>query len=85
VRTRYYFRLIVEDKPGVIARIGSVLARHEVSMHSLIQRGTTATGQAEVVYVTHRVREGDLRAALAEIAALDVVDAVAAAIHVEDL
>ncbi|MDR1776006.1 MAG: homoserine dehydrogenase [Actinomycetes bacterium] len=82
---RYYFRLIVADRAGVIAAVARVLADHRVSMQSLIQRGTTADGMAEVVYVTHAAREGDIQAALAEIRELDVVSSVASLIRVEDL
>jgi len=83
--TRYYFRLIIADRSGVIASVGEVLARHDVSVHSHIQRGTTPAGLAEIVFVTHRTLEANLQAALKEVAELDVVDNVASVLRVEDL
>ncbi len=84
LETGYYVRLEVADKPGVLAAVASVFGDHEVSIASVIQKRADA-GVAEIVYVTHTARESAVRAALAEIEALDSVDAVSSVIRVEDL
>jgi hypothetical protein len=42
-------------------------------------------GLAQIVYVTHRACEADVRTALAEIEALAVVNDVASVVRVEEL
>ena len=46
IRGRYYLRLTVRDEPGVLAQIASVMARHHVSIASVIQNQSEATGTA---------------------------------------
>src|SRR5262249_18567730 len=70
VRTRYYLRFGVLDKPGVLGQLMTSLGNHGVSVAQVVQ----ATGEpAWVIVLTHEAREGDLRAALAEIDGLAVV------------
>lgn len=73
--TRAYIRFQVVERPGVLAAMSAVFADHNVSVHSVIQRGvgTEEADTVELVYVTHSAREGDLRATLADIAKLDNV------------
>ena len=63
----FYIRLETEDSPGVIGNIGRALGDHRVSLHSLVQRGTTVDGGATIVLLTHRTSEGNARRAIAEI------------------
>jgi homoserine dehydrogenase len=65
----FYIRLETEDSPGVIGNIGHALGEHQVSLHSLLQRGVTAQGPATIILLTHRTREGNLVAAMKEIEA----------------
>ncbi len=85
LETRYYVRMHVADKPGVLAATAKMLGDHNVSLASVIQQSDSEAGIAELVYVTHLAREADVRAALAEIEAMDVVERVASLIRVEDL
>lgn len=72
-RSRYYFRFAVEDRPHVLADIADVLGRHNISIASVIQHeapesdGSLAKPLVPLVIMTHRTREGDVRAAEAEI------------------
>jgi homoserine dehydrogenase len=82
--SEYYVRLAVADQPGVLAAVATVFGHHGVSIGSVIQKRAEG-GLAQIVYVTHTAREADVRAALAEIEALDVVTSVASVIRVEEL
>lgn len=62
---RFYGRLICADKPGVIGYLGTCFGKHAVSLESVVQIGFK-DGQAEIVVVTHDVREGNFRQALDE-------------------
>jgi len=84
LETEYYVRLEVADQPGVLAAVASVFGEHGVSIGSVIQK-RAAEGVAQIVYVTHLAREAHVRAALAEIDALEVTDRIASVIRVEDL
>jgi len=71
----YYFRCTVLDRPGVLASIAGILAKHEISIESVIQKGRKEIGAVPLVVVTHRAKESAMRAALEEIGQLDCVTA----------
>ena len=76
IRTRYYLRFGVADQPGVLGQLMTILGAHGVSIAQVVQDGAPGAASSEPVWVvvlTHEAREGDLRAALAEIDGLPVV------------
>ena len=79
----YYLRLMVIDRPGVIADVTAVLRDHGVSLGSLLQHGRSPGEAVPVVLVTHDTQEASMRAALARIAALDAVLEPPALIRIE--
>jgi homoserine dehydrogenase len=82
--SRFYFRMNVLDRPGVLGQISKVLGEHRISIASVIQEETDETaGSAELVIMTHRATEGQVERALAEIRKLDVVRDVPSFIRVE--
>jgi homoserine dehydrogenase len=66
-RSRYYLRFTVEDRPGVLGRLTTILGEHQVSIFQVVQDGAGSDGPVQVVVLTHEAREGDVRAALAKI------------------
>ncbi|HBT46438.1 MAG TPA: homoserine dehydrogenase [Peptococcaceae bacterium] len=80
--TRYYLRMIVKDRPGVLAAIAGVFGERQVSLASVIQVGMVGE-QAELVFITHLVRERNLREALEILKGLPVVNQIASVIRVE--
>ena len=69
----YYLRLMVVDRPGVIADVTAVLRDHGISLESMLQRGRSPGEAVPVVLVTHETQESAMRAALEHIAGLDAV------------
>jgi homoserine dehydrogenase len=69
VETRYYLRFRVADRPGVMGRLATALGDAGVSIEQIVQEGLPADGDlpVDVVIITHRAREGAVRAALAAI------------------
>ncbi|WP_339862154.1 homoserine dehydrogenase [Thalassospira alkalitolerans] len=69
----YYLRLMVWDRPGVMAEVTATLAKHGVSMASMIQHGRAETvgGVVPVVFVTHETSEAGMSGALADISAFE--------------
>ncbi len=86
LKTKYYIRFAVTDRAGVLAAMAGVFAQHDVSVHSVVQRGQKSDGGVvDLVYVTHIAREASVRAVLADIAKLDnVLRAEPSLIRVED-
>jgi homoserine dehydrogenase len=74
IRTRYYLRFAVHDQPGVLGRLMTILGAHQISIAQLAQDGRPDdAARVWVVVLTHDARERDVRAALGEIDALEVV------------
>ena len=82
--TRYYLRLNVPDRPGVLAQFGRIFADNEISIASIIQQKVDdMVGTAEVVIMTHSARESSMRHALDSFTAVGGDLEVGSAIRVE--
>ncbi|HVW20661.1 MAG TPA: homoserine dehydrogenase [Opitutaceae bacterium] len=73
VRGRYYLRLTVRDRPGVLARVAATMARQQVSIASVLQHAADRTGAAALILTTHQTDEQSLRSTLRAIARLESV------------
>jgi homoserine dehydrogenase len=88
-RHRNYVRLLTRDAPGVIGHIGTCFGQAGVSIQSIVQyEGCEGAAYAradgagaEIVVITHEVRESSFRQALAAIGALREVDTIAACLR----
>ena len=69
----YYLRLMVVDRPGVIADVTAVLRDLGISLESMLQRGRSPGEAVPVVLVTHETRESAMREAVTRITALNTV------------
>ena len=79
----YYLRLMVVDRPGVIADVTAALRDAGVSLESMIQRGRAPGEAVPIVLVTHETNEAAMRVALDAIAAMDAVLEPPALIRIE--
>lgn len=82
--SRYYLRFTVVDKPGVLAAIASVFARHSISIASVVQREAVEGESVSVIFLTHKAVEKNLRAALSEVETMDFVRARTMVIRIEE-
>jgi homoserine dehydrogenase len=73
IKTRYYLRFTVIDKPGVLAKIAGILGNYTISIASVIQHESKENGTVPLIMMTHAAEEGNLQKALAEIKQLDVI------------
>lgn len=79
--TRFYARFLTQDSPGVIGQLGTCFGKHRVSLESVVQ--TDVRGDvAEIVVVTHDVREGNFRQALKEIQEMDAIASIPTTLRV---
>jgi homoserine dehydrogenase len=75
IKCRYYLRLSVKDQPGVLARVASVMARHHISIASVIQNPAEITNAASLVLTTHQSHERAMHSTLRDLARLaSVID-----------
>lgn len=81
----FYMRLRVEDKPGVMAEITATLAKEEVSIDSLLQRGKADEGGVYIIITTHRTVEASVLSAINSFTALDSVLEAPAMLRIEEL
>ncbi|MHC5772377.1 homoserine dehydrogenase [Nostoc sp.] len=79
--TRFYARFLTNDQPGVIGKLGTCFGNYGVSLESIVQTGFQGE-LAEIVVVTHDVREGNFRQALAEIRNLSAIESIPSILRV---
>ncbi len=81
MESRFFLRLHVDDRPGVLASIASVLGNNNVSIAQVIQKQKDGD-LAEIVVVTAGVREGDFNDAMLIIEGMNAVHKVSSVIRV---
>ncbi len=85
ITSSYYLRVQAKDQPGVLGQIANLLAKENVSIEALIQKGVLDGSLAEIVILTHSTVEKHIKTAIAAIEALDVVYAPVVMIRMESL
>jgi homoserine dehydrogenase len=80
----YYIRFTALDRPGVLSRISGILGERAISIKSVQQKGRQSEGAVPIVMMTHQAREADIKAALSDISALDIVSDPPVLIRIED-
>ena len=84
LNARYYLRMEVADRPGVLAQIARCFGEHGVSIASVIQKETDEVAQtAELVVMTHVAREEAVQNTMKEVADLAVVSRIGNFLRVE--
>lgn len=84
VLSKFYVRMQVVDKPGVLAQIATIFGEEGVSLQSVVQRGVYQD-RAEIVWVTHAVTERSLSQSVSRIRQMPVVLEVSSRLRVLDV
>jgi homoserine dehydrogenase len=82
--SRYYLRLLVVDRPGVLADVARVLAAHRIGISSVIQPEAHAGETTALVLMLHDAPESQFQSAVREIAQINAVKAPPVHLRVED-
>ena len=86
VQTAFYLRLRVADQAGVLSRITTILAEHEISIDAVLQRESAeGESQTDLIILTHDTQEGRMSEALAKMQALTTVLAPIVKLRKEEL
>ena len=81
---RYYLRLTVADRPGVLTQISRILGEGGISLASVIQKDSDPVDQtAELVITTHPAREASLQKSLHQVSRLEVVTRIGNLLRIE--
>ena len=81
--SKYYLRLEVEDRPGVLAQIAGALAAAEIGILSVIQPESPAEGPVPLVLTLHDAPFGRMQTAVATLAGLPCVKGEPLLLHME--
>jgi homoserine dehydrogenase len=73
LKSKYYLRLLTEDKPGVLHEISGILSQHNISIGSMIQKQEKDKEGIPIFMVTHTALEMDMQNALDKIDQLECV------------
>ena len=80
--SKFFLRIIAEDRPGVLANIASVLGNNDVSIAQVVQK-SRKSGTAELVIITDTVLEKNINDALAVFKGMSVVKDIPRVIRVD--
>ncbi|MDF1823385.1 MAG: homoserine dehydrogenase [Verrucomicrobiales bacterium] len=83
--SKYYLRVEAEDRPGVLARIATVLGNYDIGILSVIQPEDHEEKYAPIVLMLHFAPFGKVREAIGEISAMDCIRDEPVLLRVEDL
>jgi homoserine dehydrogenase len=81
---RYYLRLMVIDKPGVLAGVTKIFSEESVSVEAILQRGRDPGEVVPVVLVTHDTDDAAMQRSLKRIGAMEQVVEEPRMIRIED-
>jgi homoserine dehydrogenase len=84
IYTNYYLRINALDRPGVLAKIAGILGERDISIVSVIQKGSEEREFVPVVLLTHEAKESNVKSAIVAISALEEVSGTPVVIRVED-
>jgi homoserine dehydrogenase len=85
IKSRYYLRIQVLDKPGTLGKIANILGSHDISISSVMQREGQSKNNVALIILTHQAVEGQARAAFREIEALPETKEKMNTIRIEDI
>ena len=81
--SKYFLRIVVADKRGVLAQITQLLADKNISLEQVIQQPYNNSGEAEIIMVTHMSSKSDMDGVLAYMDQMDIVSKIKSCYRVE--
>ncbi len=84
IYTKYYLRVEVEDRIGVLSGISNILGEYDISISSFLQKQSQNSKHATLLFSTHQCYEKDIRNAIAKINKCDFVKRKSAMIRIEE-
>ena len=86
VETAYYLRIQAKDRPGVLAKVASILSERGINIESILQKeAEEQDGLVPIIIMTHRVLEQKMNDAIDALEGLDDIAGPLMRIRVEQL
>jgi homoserine dehydrogenase len=86
LKSRFYIKLKVLDKPGVFAQICTILANNEISLSGVLQHEEhNAKGLVTAIVITHQTQQKKITKAIADLSKLDIVKEKPVCIRIVDI
>ena len=85
VATRVYMRIPVQDKPGVLGKVATLLSSFGISVSELMQSSPDEAGNVSIILLSHMTREKNVQSAMSELARLSEVTGNVVMIRMEEL
>ncbi|MCW4152515.1 homoserine dehydrogenase [Halomonas sp. 18H] len=85
IDTAYYLRLLAVDRPGVLARVATILSEEGISIEALVQKEITEGELVPIILLTHMTREKHMNEAIRRIEAMADIAGSVTRIRVESL
>ncbi len=82
--SKYYMRITVKDKPGVLSKIAGILGDNGISLESVIQKGKPSSKNVPIVLQTHHAPDSGFKNAIRRIDKLSFVTKKTVYIRIED-
>ncbi|MEA2019956.1 MAG: homoserine dehydrogenase [Campylobacterota bacterium] len=82
IETKYYIRMEVEDKSGILAKVTSILAQEDISIETMIQKSSSSS-MANLLLSTHISKELNIKNALNQLKKSGVVKSTPSMIRIE--
>jgi homoserine dehydrogenase len=83
VESKYYLRVVVEDRPGILAKIAEIFAKHDISIESMLQK-SQKMGLAHLLLSTHKCKEFSFQKALLNLKEQEFIKEELVMIRIED-
>jgi len=85
-QSAYYLRIQVQDRPGVLAKVATILSERGINIESIMQKeAEEQDGLVPLILLTHRVTEQSMNDAISALEALADVSGSVMRIRVEHL
>lgn len=86
IETSYYLRMLLIDRPGVLAEVAGILGERNISIEAIIQKEQLAdTIYVPVIFLTQKIMEQNMNEAIARIEKLEFINGRVVRIRVESL
>jgi len=81
--SKYFLRIVVADKRGVLAKITQMLADKNISLEQVIQQPYQNGSQAEIIMITHQSSKSDMSSVISDMERMEIITEVKSCYRVE--
>jgi homoserine dehydrogenase len=81
--SKYFLRMHVTDKAGVLSQITQAFAAHDISLEKVLQQPHPKRQEAEIILITHQARKSHMQQLLSLFKGLDIVHEIKSCYRVE--